>query len=409
MLWGDMRAFAVLGIAISSSTTALAQPPAGPPASAAPSAKTPPARSAPPNSSTRDAPSDEAPATGSDTPPDTPPDSEDASGAAKPDGSGAPESNGSAPAESKEDSRRVDETSAAGGGANVNAPGQPLPPPLPSQGSETSGEGAADGSPTAVAPADDDESTPEETSPAATPALQATSPGAARTGETASFATEANLDERDAVSSASHPPAPAVATTRGRRGFYARLSAGWGSYSEFMKTADPADYGGRILAQTIGISGAGELSFGGGLTPCVVLGGGLFTTNLLASTVRVDTGSPIEPPPELDPPLRATALLGPFVNWYVGSEPDVYLQAALGVASIARTPVGGAASDSDYRAFGAGVLLGVGAEWPLGRDFSVGITGRISALVARGRDDTDASWLHVVTSAPAVLATLTYY
>jgi hypothetical protein len=129
----------------------------------------------------------------------------------------------------------------------------------------------------------------------------------------------------------------------------------------------------------------------------------------LASTVRVSESSPIQPPAELDPPLRATAILGPFANWYVADEPDIYLQAAVGVASVARTPVGRGDAVDRYAAYGAGVLLGVGAEWPLSGDFSIGVTGRISAIVARGRDDSDVSWTHAVTGAPAVLVTLTYY
>lgn len=212
---------------------------------------------------------------------------------------------------------------------------------------------------------------------------------------------------------ASEPePEPERRPRATRDGLYLRFATGFGGYSEFMRSEDTPRYDGRIFGQTIGIASLGEFALGGSLAPGFVLGGGIYGADLLASTFRVDDESSSLPPAELDPALRSLVLIGPFIDWYFDrGNSDLHWQAALGFAGLVRSPDFGTERQmrNAYVAYGLGLMLGVGKEWHLSGDWSLGLLGRVMLAAAGGKDDADVSWGHFASTSLGLLATVTYY
>lgn len=197
-----------------------------------------------------------------------------------------------------------------------------------------------------------------------------------------------------------------------RRGLYLRFAAGFGGYTEFMRSDDSPRYDGRILGQTVGIASLSELALGGSLAPGFVLGGGIYGAELLASTFRVDDQSSSLPPTELDPALRSLLLIGPFIDWYFNrGNSDLHWQAALGFAGLVRSPDFGTERQmrNAYVAYGLGLMIGAGKEWHLSGDWSLGLLGRVMLAAAGGKDDADVSWGHFASTSLGLLASVTYY
>jgi hypothetical protein len=88
-------------------------------------------------------------------------------------------------------------------------------------------------------------------------------------------------------------------------GFYFRIASGFSVLDERL---DSDDVGGRsVEARNRGIASLGDLAFGGTVAPGWVVGGGIYSLDLVASTLRINESS-VEPvPSELDPGLRSHA------------------------------------------------------------------------------------------------------
>jgi hypothetical protein len=210
------------------------------------------------------------------------------------------------------------------------------------------------------------------------------------------------------------PPAPhSRAGQRGARvhdGFYLRFGTGFGVYEERLESDDSSVYGGEVGGRTVGIASLGEFAMGGTISSGLVLGGGVYTAKLLSGHFRVDESSPAAPPSELDPELRELTVLGPFLDWYPRPHRGLHLQVAVGLAAVTTTNGGFDEDDEDtYRAFGAGVVLGVGYEWWIGDEWSIGAMARAQAAAVSGEDDAKVRWFHGVSTSPALLLTLTYH
>lgn len=206
------------------------------------------------------------------------------------------------------------------------------------------------------------------------------------------------------------PPPPAA--HRGARthdGFYFRLAGGFGVYEESLQSENSEIYEGEVQGRTMGLASVSELALGGTIGRGLVLGGGVYSAELVTATFRADEDSPAPPPSELDPSLRNVSILGPFLDWYPNPKNGLHFQLALGLASMSAGFPGTGPGKADYAAFGGGVVLGAGYEWWIGDEWSVGALARVMGVVAAGKDDADVIWTHTLGTRPSLLLTLTYH
>jgi hypothetical protein len=193
-------------------------------------------------------------------------------------------------------------------------------------------------------------------------------------------------------------------------GFYLRFASGFGAYDERLSSESSALYGGEIRGRNRGIAAIGELAVGGTVGEGWVIGGGLYSADMVASTFKRGDDGAGGVPAELDPELRNLALLGPFFDWYSNPERGFHFQAALGIATLTPRVFGDPATErSEYLAIGGGLMLGAGWDFWVDEDWSVGVLARTTVAVLTGRDEADVRWLHVSITSPSLLVTLTYH
>lgn len=192
-------------------------------------------------------------------------------------------------------------------------------------------------------------------------------------------------------------------------GFYLRLGTGFGVFDERLSSEASAAYGGEIRGRNRGIAQLGELAVGGTVGGWVI-GGAIYSADLLASTYKQGDGASNPVPAELDPELRNVALIGPFVDRYPDPSRGFHFQAALGLATLTPRVFGDAATQrSEYLAVGAGLMAGAGYDVWVDEEWSLGVLARTTLVVSKGEDDAGVRWLHVVIASPALLVTLTYH
>jgi hypothetical protein len=205
-------------------------------------------------------------------------------------------------------------------------------------------------------------------------------------------------------SAGAEPPAAEASQSYPHHGFYLRVANGFAAYDERMSSDAAA--AGASRGRNRGIATLGELAIGGSPAPRWVIGGAIYSADLLASTYRTKTAAP---PSELDPGLRNVALIAPFFDYALESVPGFHIQTALGLATLTPRVFGDAAtSRSEYLAVGAGLMFGGGYEWDIAKYWRLGVLSRTTFSVVGGHDDAQASWLHVIVTSPGLLFTITY-
>jgi hypothetical protein len=192
-------------------------------------------------------------------------------------------------------------------------------------------------------------------------------------------------------------------------GFYLRVAAGFGVYDERLDSGD-LPTGGKVEARNRGIASLSDIAIGGTVAPGWVVGGGIYSVDLVASTFRTSGASVTALPSELDPGLRNLSLIGPFVDWYPYVRGGFHAQAALGLATLTPKLFGHPATDrSDYLAVGGGLLIGTGYEWWVADEWSIGVLGQLGLRLMHGEDEDGVGWTHFVTTSPTMSITLTYH
>jgi hypothetical protein len=193
-------------------------------------------------------------------------------------------------------------------------------------------------------------------------------------------------------------------------GFYLRFGSGFGIYEERLESDESDLYGGDVSGRSVGISSVGEFAMGGTIREGLVLGGGLYTAKLLSGHYRSDASSAGDPPLELDPEARDLVMLGPFLDYYPRPSRGLHFMAALGLAGMTAT-LGGRTDDDDdrYTAVGGGLVFGVGYEWWVGDEWSLGAMARAMAVALSGKDEADVRWFHGIGASPSLMLTLTYH
>lgn len=193
-------------------------------------------------------------------------------------------------------------------------------------------------------------------------------------------------------------------------GFYLRFGTGFGGYDERLGSRSSATYAGEIEGRNRGLATLGELSLGGTVGRGWVVGGGVFSADVLATTYKSGEDSSQLPPTELDPELRNVALIGPFFDRYPDPTEGFHFQAALGIATLTPRVFGHSGTEqSEYLAAGGGVMLGAGYDWWVAEEWSLGVLARTTAALVSGSDASDVRWWHVVVTSPGLLLTLTYH
>ena len=220
--------------------------------------------------------------------------------------------------------------------------------------------------------------------------------------------TQARADDPAPPPEAIGPPrpidAPAEPTVRSlphrHDGFYLRLSTGFGPYNESI-----ARPGQDPHTSVSGIATTGDFAIGGSPRPGLVLGGALWSASVLVADARTDAGE-IAPPSAGE--RSSYSVIGPWMDYYFNPRGGLHMPMSLGFAVVRGVDAGGGRFNRENTALGAGCLVGIGYEWWVSDEWSIGILGRLTGIVATSKDDDGRRWVHAVGSAPSVLFTATY-
>jgi hypothetical protein len=192
---------------------------------------------------------------------------------------------------------------------------------------------------------------------------------------------------------------------RNHEGFYLRLGGGFTYLSDSIETDDLL-----LIREAKGTAkgggGASELALGGAVAPGVILGGG-FYSHWVPSLESDDAEIGNLEVGDIEFEESQLHVLGPFVDFYPNPSSGLHLQASLGLAL-------GSLGEGQGNNFvieengggGFGFVGGVGYEWWIADNWSLGILGRFTAAWFSAEDDNEVEWSHAVI-APAVLFTAT--
>lgn len=173
-------------------------------------------------------------------------------------------------------------------------------------------------------------------------------------------------------------------------GFYLRLSGGFGFGSDSLKSH-------LISSGSMdGFATAGEIMIGGTPGAGVVVGGAVQTATIYSPTSKVNDQS-VKGPHQL-----ALFAFGPFVDWYVNPHRGLHLQAFVGLSAL-----GADASKGSEDPGGLAFSLGVGYEWWVGEQWSMGILGRFLYSADTWKSSSVDETHSVVV--PSALFTATYH
>jgi hypothetical protein len=206
-------------------------------------------------------------------------------------------------------------------------------------------------------------------------------------------------------------------TLRDRRkrrhdGFYFRFGLGIGRGHDSMSTATAIPTDRQLTFEPVPFDGSGtatspvtELAFGYAFGAGVTLGAGAYTATLPKFSVDVqdpNTG-------KYEFLVSQLALIGPVVDWYFDEEGGFHAEASPGVSTYvagAGEPKIAGPQAQAHTAVGFGFMLGVGYDWWIGDQWSLGVLGRIIYGATSGAAGSNFSH---DSYAPAFLITATYH
>jgi hypothetical protein len=183
-------------------------------------------------------------------------------------------------------------------------------------------------------------------------------------------------------------------------GFYLRLSTGLGTYGERIDRPGQESY-----ASVVGVAHTADIAAGTAIKPGVALGAGFWITSVLASNTRTFDGVVTTSSTSQNP---SSWVVGPWLDYYFNPRGGLHLPAAVGVAMMNGFDYRGFQLTRDKSALGAGLLVGLGYDWWISEQWSVGVLGRVTAIAATNKDDEGRSWIHLTGSAPSLLFSAAY-
>lgn len=226
-------------------------------------------------------------------------------------------------------------------------------------------------------------------------------------GESCSAEGKCELNHAQATPEMSYPePAsPRDPSAQRHDGFYLRLGFGFGVLGVGLDVDDDGRPG---EASTRGGAILTEIALGGTVTDGFVLGLGYFGASVSgARDLRVDMGgtNPYRYEDRVDE--LGAGFIGPFVDYYFDPEKGFHVQAALGVGAVTYRRY---FDDDSLDLGGLGALLGVGYEWWIGDQWSMGGLVRVLWIGANGKDPVDTQIDYSGSAiAPGILFTATYH
>jgi hypothetical protein len=200
-------------------------------------------------------------------------------------------------------------------------------------------------------------------------------------------------------------------------GFYVRLALGVGALiGSRTEVYAPFDEEYEMQGDLSGVAQVGALMIGGTVAPGLVLGGGAWGVNAPSATYEGDVASVgfnanrVAAGQQVDVGLASVSLIGPFLAWY--PDPTRGLHGELG-AGVALASIGGAyeqtATDQldieEYEGAGWGAVLGIGYDFWIGEQWSLGVLGRVSYTSVGVSTETNT----FDAFAPAIAGTATYH
>ena len=195
-------------------------------------------------------------------------------------------------------------------------------------------------------------------------------------------------------------------------GFYMRLAGGIGSgrdSAESSEDFDDFDTGEPTSfdAAGSGFAAATEIAVGFTTSFGLVLGAGVYTAVIPALEMDGATiGSG-----KYEFATSQLALFSPFADFYPDPDAGLHFQGGFGFAVYVAGQAYPATSGEDARAHtatGPGFMLGVGYEWWVAEQWSLGLLGRVLYAWTDGTDPESVSWSHKTLS-PTLMVTATYH
>jgi hypothetical protein len=192
-------------------------------------------------------------------------------------------------------------------------------------------------------------------------------------------------------------------------GFYLRFAIGGGIGSGTFTAED----NGRNVAEgsvTAG-AGGGEFALGGTVGSGFVLGGGVYTATFFSPSMTYrELGSEVSSTPRTvnDAKIGPFAVVGPFFDWYPEPRHGFHLQLGGGFAQLAYTEP---ADNSDTMlAVGTGFMGGLGSEFWVGEQWSLGFHARVIGGWVKATDPSDSNEHHTIfVAAPTLMMSTTFH
>ncbi len=178
-------------------------------------------------------------------------------------------------------------------------------------------------------------------------------------------------------------------------GFYLQMTLGGGylrssaSFPLSGSNEDVSYYGGAVN---------GSLWIGGSLVPGFVLGGGTLGAIAISPSAKVTYQGQSETGTSNSSTSLQLNMIGLISDYYPNPSKGLHFQALLGYAVMSLNDH----NSSNYSASGLGVMGGVGYEFWVSEEWSIGVLGRFAYAATKYQD---TSW---PTIAPALLASFTY-
>jgi hypothetical protein len=149
-----------------------------------------------------------------------------------------------------------------------------------------------------------------------------------------------------------------------------------------------------------GAAVTGSLWFGGTVAPGLVIGGGTFGAVAPGPSSKFKVGG-VETTGTVDSDVSLNlSMIGPFVDWYVNPKEGLHLQAMVAYAVLSASDEN---DTSDDNPTGVGLVAGVGYDFWVADEWSIGVLGRFAYSPASYRD------ISYPTIAPALQVTFTYH
>jgi hypothetical protein len=173
--------------------------------------------------------------------------------------------------------------------------------------------------------------------------------------------------------------AESQAAPRARDRFYVQLTAGLG-LPHFAITADDASFGSRdrYTSSRSDTSAGGSLLLGIPLRPGLALGaGGIVTASFGSNRHLTRNGQPWSLVDVKDQPFLFTAMVGPFVDLYPSATLGWHAQVLVGYAQVSYAQI----TQHPYfdgSPSGIGLMAGVGHDWWVNEDWSIGLLARLT-------------------------------